>query len=59
MPQGINPNILMLEIVDGGPGDGGWETVEGRFEAQAGQYDSVHIRDDQGNTTTLEIEEVH
>ncbi len=59
VPQGINPRILMLEIVPGGAGDGGWEPVEGRFEAKEGQYDSVHIRDDAGNTTTVDVEEVH
>ena len=58
-PQGINPNILILEIVPGGDGDGGWETVEGRFPAQGGQYDSVQIRDDQGNSTSVKVQEVH
>lgn len=59
VPQGINPRILILEIVPEGAGDGGWETVKGRFEAKEGQYDSVTIRDDKGNSTTVDVEEVH
>ena len=59
VPQGINPRILLLEIVPQGDGDGGWERVEGRFKAMEGQYDSVQIRDDQGNSTTIDVEEVH
>jgi hypothetical protein len=58
-PQGINPRILILEIVANGAGDGGWETVKGRFAATAGQYDSVEIRDAHGNRTTVDVEEVH
>lgn len=58
-PQGINPRILILEVVADGPGDGGWETVKGRFKATAGQYDSVEIRDADGNRTTVDVKEVH
>ena len=59
VPPGINDRILILEIIPGGAGDGGWETVEGRFEAKEGQYDSVQIRDDKANSITVDVEEVH
>jgi hypothetical protein len=59
VPQGINPRILMLELVEG-PGDGGdWVAVEERFAADAGQYDSVSIRDMDGESTSVDVQEVH
>lgn len=59
VPQGINPGILVLEVIAEGEGDGGWERVEGRFEAAQGQYESVQVRDTDGNTTSVKITEVH
>lgn len=58
-PQGINERILILDIVPTGDGDGGWEAVHGRFPARKGQYDSVEVRDAEGNRTTLDIEELN
>lgn len=59
VPQGINQKILILNIVTTGDGDGGWEGVHDRFPARAKQYDSVEVRDAKGNTTAIDIEELH
>jgi hypothetical protein len=59
IPQGFNPQILLLELVES-PGDGGdWINVEARFAAKAGQYDSVMIRDMDEETTSVDVQEVH
>jgi hypothetical protein len=59
IPQGFNPRILLLELVDG-PGPGGdWVSVEGEFEAKEGQYDSVSVTDSDGESVSVEVQEVH
>lgn len=59
IPQGFNPRILMLDLVDG-PGDGGeWVTVKGEFEASKGQYDQVTVTDSDGESITIDVKEVH
>lgn len=57
-PQGINDKILILDVVQNGDGDGGWEQVQGRFAARKDQYDSVEVRDAEGNRITLDIEQL-
>ena len=59
VPQGFNPAQLILEVVPQGDGDGGWEPASESFEATAGQYESVMVRDDKGNSVTMEVQEVH
>jgi len=57
-PQGINPRILLLELVEG-PGNGGdWVHVEGSFAATDNEFDSVSVRDMDGETTSIEIQVV-
>ena len=59
VPQGFNSRILLLELVEA-PGSGGdWVPVEGRFAAEEGQYDSVSIRDMDGQSVSVDIDEVH
>ena len=59
VPQGINPRILLLELVEA-DGDGGdWVQVDSRFEAEESQYDSVTVRDVDGESTSVDVEEVH
>ncbi len=62
VPQGINPRILLLSLIEA-PGDGGdWVEVAGQFAAKEGQYDSVMVRDDtqaDGQSISIDIEEVH
>lgn len=59
VPQGLNPAILLLEIVEA-KGDGGdWVTVEGRFPAREQDYELVQVRDMDGETISIEIEVVH
>ena len=58
VPQGINPAILLLDLVDG-PGIGGdWIEVEGEFPAKKGQYTSVTVIDSDGESVTIEVQEV-
>lgn len=59
VPQGINPSVLLLEIVTTGDGDGGWEPVQGRFPAKSKQYDSVEVHDADGNRTSIDVEELN
>lgn len=59
VPPGFNPRVLLLDLVDG-PGDGGdWVKVQGEFEASEGQYDSVTVTDSDGESVTIEVQEVH
>ena len=58
-PQGINERILMLEIVEGFGDGGDWVDVEGRFAAKEGEYDYVSVRDMDGQSVRVTIEEVH
>ncbi|HTU11175.1 MAG TPA: hypothetical protein VMG08_09790 [Allosphingosinicella sp.] len=58
VPQGFNPSILLLDLVEG-PGNGGdWVAVEGRFAAARGQYGSVTVIDPDGESVSIPVEEV-
>ena len=59
VPQGINPRILLLELVETEGGGGDWVQVDGRFEAEENQYDSVTVRDTDGESISVDVEEVH
>ncbi len=58
VPQGINPKILLLDlVVDTSTGSGGhWVTVTGAFDAEDGQYDSVTVHDDKGQEVNVPVE---
>ncbi|HEX8216195.1 MAG TPA: hypothetical protein VF577_01905 [Allosphingosinicella sp.] len=59
VPQGINPDILLLDLVEG-PGIGGdWIDVEGEFPAREGQYESVTVIDSDGESVSMKVEEIH
>ncbi len=55
-PQGINPEILLLNlvIVDGNGGD--WVPVEGEFPMEPFAHSSVQIVDEDGNSIGADIE---
>ena len=56
VPQGIVPEELLLDLVDG-PGSGGeWVAVSGEFRAEPRQYCTVKIVDSDGETVTVVVE---
>jgi hypothetical protein len=56
VPQGINPKVLLLDLVDG-PGNGGdWVAVRDEFPAEPRQYTTVTVTDSDGESITIEVE---
>lgn len=55
-PQGINPDILLLDLVIVHGNGGDWVPVEGEFPMDPGQYSSVQIVDEDGNSVGIDIE---
>ena len=58
VPQGFNPRILSLDVIDTADPAGGIVDVEGRFDADKGQYDSVTVTNSRGEAIELEVEEI-
>lgn len=57
LPPGFNPKILLLDLLDT-QGPGGIVDVEGRFDADKEQYDSVKVTNKDGESVTIPVEEV-
>ena len=57
VPKDFNPTILALDLVDS-DGPGGIVEVEARFDADPGQYGDVVVRDAEGNSITITVEEI-
>ena len=55
-PQGINPDILLLDLVVVHGNGGDWVPFEAEFPMEVNQYGSVQIVDEDGNAVSAEIE---
>jgi hypothetical protein len=55
-PQGINPDILLLDLVIAHGNGGDWVPFEGEFPMDVGQYSSVQIVDHDANSIGTDIE---
>lgn len=59
VPADFNPRFLAVDVVDA-PGNGGdWIPLEAEFDAKAGQYDQVVLRDGGGEAHNVAVEEAH
>lgn len=55
-PQGINPDILLLDLVIVHGNGGDWIPVSAEIPMEVNQYSRVQIVDDDGNSVGADIE---